>query len=82
MGLHNSIIEPHNSIMELHNSIYGAPLQIMQLYVNYGAPSPFTEVHESLCIKIEVHGAPQFNVHGLGWIVSELITYLSLRRPR
>ena len=36
----------HNSIMELHNSIYEAPLQIMQLYMNYGAPSPFTEVHE------------------------------------
>ena len=36
----------HNSIMELHNSIYGAPLQIMQLCMNYGAPSIFTEVHE------------------------------------
>ena len=36
----------HNSIMELLNSIYGAPLQIMQLYMNYGAPTPFTEVHE------------------------------------
>ena len=32
----------HNSIMELHNSIYGAPLQIMQLYMNYGTASPFT----------------------------------------
>ena len=36
----------HNSIMEIHNSIYGASLQIMQLYMNYGAASPFTEVHE------------------------------------
>ena len=35
-----------NSIMELHNSIYGAPLQIIQLYMNYGAPSPFTEARE------------------------------------
>ena len=35
-----------NSIIELHISIYGAPLQIMQLYMDYGAPSPFTEVHE------------------------------------
>ena len=36
----------HNSIMDLHNSIYGAPIQIRQLYMNYGATSPFTEVHE------------------------------------
>ena len=36
----------HNSIMELHNSIYGASLQIVQLHVNYGAPSPFKEVQE------------------------------------
>ena len=32
----------HNSIIELHNSIYGAPLQIMQLYMDYGASSPST----------------------------------------
>ena len=36
----------HNSIMEFHNSIYGAPLQIMKLYMKYGAASPYTEVHE------------------------------------
>ena len=36
----------HNSIMEFHNSIYGATLQIMQLYMNYGAPSLFTEANE------------------------------------
>ena len=29
-----------------YNSLYGALLQIMQLDMNYGAPSPFTEVHE------------------------------------
>ena len=45
-GTKPPIMGLHNSIMELHNSIYGAPLQIMQLYINYGAPSPFTEVHE------------------------------------
>ena len=33
-------------ITGLHNSIYGAPLQIMQLDMNYGAPSSFTEVRE------------------------------------
>ena len=32
--------------MELPNSIYGAPLQIMQLFMNDGAPSPFTEANE------------------------------------
>ena len=37
-GQNPKIMGFHNSIMELHNSIYGAPLQIMQLYVNYGAP--------------------------------------------
>ena len=36
----------HNSIMDVHNSIYGAPLQIMQLHMIYGAPSPFTEANE------------------------------------
>ena len=45
-------------IMGLHNSVYGAPLQIMQLYMNYGAPSPFIELHERLCIKIELYGSP------------------------
>ena len=35
----------HNSITELHNSIYGAPLQNMQLYMNYGAPSQCIELH-------------------------------------
>ena len=48
----------HNSITELHNSIYGAPLQNMQLYMNYGAPSQRIELHEWLCIKIELHGSP------------------------
>ena len=48
-----------NSIMKLHNSIYGAPLQIMQLYVNCGDQSPL-KVHEWLCIEIELYGAPQF----------------------
>ena len=63
----------HNSIMELHNSITGAPLKIMQLYINYGAPSPFQEVHGYLCITVELHGAPQFkstmNYHSMcmGW---------------
>ena len=33
-------------IKGLHNSIYGEPLQIMQLYMNYEARSQFTEVHE------------------------------------
>ena len=45
-GQSPQIMGLHNSIMEFHNSIYGAPLQIMQLYVNYGAPSPFTEANE------------------------------------
>ena len=45
-GQRPKILELHNSIMELQNSIYGARLQIMQLDMNYGAPSPFTEVHE------------------------------------
>ena len=48
----------HNSHMELQNSTYGASLQIMLLYMSYGAPSPFVELHEKLCIKIELHGAP------------------------
>ena len=36
----------HNSIMEFHNPIYRARLQIMQLYMNHGVPSPFTEANE------------------------------------
>ena len=36
----------YNSIMEFNNLIYGAPLQIMQFYMNYGAPSPFAEANE------------------------------------
>ena len=39
------IVGLHNSIMKLHNSIYGATLQIMQLYMNYGAPPPFIELY-------------------------------------
>ena len=62
------------NIMGLHNSIYGAPFQIIQLYMNYGAPSPFTEVDELWCIKIELHGAPQFKsqlnyyLMCMGWV--------------
>ena len=41
-GQSPQIMGLHNSIMELHDSVYGAPLQIMHLYMNYGAPSPFT----------------------------------------
>ena len=45
-GQSPQIMGLHNSIREILNSIYGAPLQIMQLYVIYGAPSPFTEANE------------------------------------
>ena len=45
-GQSPQIMGLHNSIMEFHNSIHGAPLQIMQLYMNYAAPSPFTEARE------------------------------------
>ena len=45
-GQNPKIMGLHNLIMELHNSTYGAPLQIMQLYINYGAPVPFMELQE------------------------------------
>ena len=45
-GQYPKIMGLHNSVIELHNSIYEAPPQIMQLYMNHGAPSPFTEVYE------------------------------------
>ena len=73
-GQNPKIMGLHNSIMELHNSIYGAPLQIIQRYMNYGAPLAFKEVHEWLSIKIELYGAPQFksqlNYHlmCMGWV--------------
>ena len=80
----------HNSIMKLHNSIYGAQLQIMQHYMNYGAPSPL-KIHELLCIKIELHGASQFksplNYHlmfmdwvelFLSWLHTEVYTDLAV----
>ena len=38
-GQSPKIMGLHDSITELHN-------QIMQLYMNYGAPLSFTEVHE------------------------------------
>ena len=43
---HPKIMGLHDSITELYKSIYGAQLQIMQLDMNNGAPSPFAEVHE------------------------------------
>ena len=45
-GQSPQIMGLHNSIMEFHNSICGAPLQILQLYMKYEAPSPFTEANE------------------------------------
>ena len=56
----------HSSIMKHHNSIYGAPIQIMQFYMNYRAPSPFIELHEQLCIKIYLHRAPLCS--SIGWL--------------
>ena len=72
-GQSPNIMGLHNSIMKLHNSIYGAQLQSMQLYMNYGTPSSL-EVHEWSCIKIELHGVSQFksplNYHlmCMGWV--------------
>ena len=66
MGLHNSIIETHNSIMELHNSIYGASLQIMQLYMNYGLHHHLQKSMNHYALKlnyIELH-----NLMCMGWV--------------
>ena len=65
-GQNPKIMGFHNSIMELHNSIYGAPLQIVQLKMHYGAPSPFTRVHEQSCFKLNYTELHNLSHH---WII-------------
>ena len=65
-GQSPQIMGLHNSNMEFHNSIYGAPLQIMQLYMSYWAPSPFTEAMNNHGLKLNYMELHNLSHH---WII-------------